>query len=170
MKPAWDALMEEYDGHDSILVGDVDCTAEGKSICGSVGVKGYPTIKHGDISSLEDYKGGRDTDSLKAFASTLKPSCSPANIDLCEDEDRAKIEELIELSNKELKAKISDGDAQLKEAEDHFSDEVGKLQDKYQLLSTEKDEKIAEIEGAGLKMWKAVLAHKKKSASAKDEL
>lgn len=169
MKPAWDSLMQEYEGHDTILVGDVDCTAEGKSICGNMGVKGYPTIKHGDISALEDYKGGRDADALKSFAATLKPSCSPANIDLCEDDQRAEIEELMALSNKELKEKITDGDAQLKEAEDNFSDEVGKLQDKYQTLSQEKDDKIAEIEGAGLKMWKAVLAHKKKSGG-KDEL
>lgn len=170
MKPAWDSLMQEYDGHDTILIGDVDCTAEGKEICSTVGVKGYPTIKHGDISNLEDYKGGRDLDALKTFASTLKPSCSPANLDLCEEDEKAEIEKLLELSNKDLKAKISEGDQALKAAEEHFSAEVQKLQDTYQRLTTEKDEKVAEIEGLGLKMYKALLAHKKKTASSKDEL
>lgn len=170
MKPAWDSLMQDYDGHETILIGDVDCTAEGKEICGNVGVKGYPTIKHGDISNLEDYKGGRDLDALQTFAASLKPSCSPANVDLCDDEAKATIEELTALSNKELKEKITEGDKELKNAEEHFSSEVQKLQDTYQQLNQDKEDKVAEIEASGLKMYKAVLAHKKKSKDSKDEL
>ena len=41
------------------MVGDADCTAEGKSLCDSIGVQGFPTIKHGDPNDLQDYKGGR---------------------------------------------------------------------------------------------------------------
>merc|ERR1740117_1526593 len=77
--------MTEFDGHASALVGDVDCTAAGKPLCDSNGVRGFPTIKFGDPSNLEDYKGGRDFDALSKFASeNLKPVCSPANIDLCD--------------------------------------------------------------------------------------
>merc|ERR1712072_1677520 len=75
------------------LVGDVDCTAAGKPLCDSNGVKGFPTIKYGDPSALEDYKGGRDYDALKKFADeNLKPMCSPSNLDLCDDEKKAEIE------------------------------------------------------------------------------
>jgi len=64
MKPAWDKLMTEYSSSKSALVADVDCTAAGKPLCDSNGVRGFPTIKYGDPSNLEDYKGGRDFDSL----------------------------------------------------------------------------------------------------------
>lgn len=60
MKPDWDKLMEEFAGRDTQLVGDVDCTAEGKPICDSNDVKGFPTIKYGDPADLQDYQGGRD--------------------------------------------------------------------------------------------------------------
>lgn len=33
MKPDWDKLMNEYENHESVLVGEVDCTAAGKSLC-----------------------------------------------------------------------------------------------------------------------------------------
>ena len=41
----------------------------------------YPTIKHGDVNNLEDYKGGRDFAALQKFAKGLKPVCSPAKLD-----------------------------------------------------------------------------------------
>merc|ERR1719293_345241 len=107
MKPAWDKLMKQYAGHASALVGDVDCTAEGKPLCEEHGVQGFPTIKWGDPSALEDYEGGRDYDALKKFAKeNLKPMCSPANIDLCDDEKKAQIAELQALPEEELSSKI----------------------------------------------------------------
>merc|ERR1712194_752036 len=74
------------------LVADVDCTAGGKSLCDEVGVRGYPTIKHGDPNDLEDYNGGRTFDDLKKFATeNLGPSCGPNNLDLCDDDAKASI-------------------------------------------------------------------------------
>ena len=50
----------------------------GKPLCDSNGVRGFPTIKYGSPSALEDYEGGRDFDSLKKFADeNLGPSCGP---------------------------------------------------------------------------------------------
>merc|ERR1712166_1195971 len=93
LKPAWDKLMAEFDGHASALVGDVDCTAAGKPLCDSNGVRGFPTIKYGDPNNLEDYKGGRDFDALSQFAKeNLKPVCSPSNIDICDATQKAEIE------------------------------------------------------------------------------
>jgi hypothetical protein len=45
MKPAFDQLAAEYEGHASVLIGDSDCTADGQSLCSAQGVSGYPTIK-----------------------------------------------------------------------------------------------------------------------------
>ena len=92
MKPAWDKLMDAFADSKTALVGDVDCTAAGKPLCDSNGVQGFPTIKWGDPSALEDYQGGRDFDALKKFADeNLKPMCSPSNIDLCDDDKKAEI-------------------------------------------------------------------------------
>jgi len=165
MKPDWDKLMKEFDGHATILIADVDCTAAGKDLCNEVGVRGYPTIKHGDPSGLEDYKGGRDFSALKKFAEGLKPSCSPANIDLCDAEQTAKIQELQALSASDLDAKIKEKEAEQAAAEKTFSDEVDKLQKKYQQLQKEKEEAVDAVKESGLGLMKAV-----KAQAAKAEL
>merc|ERR1712098_486440 len=147
------------------LIADVDCTAGGQSLCNEVGVRGYPSIKHGDPSSLEDYKGGRDFSALKKFADGLKPSCSPANIDLCDSEQTAKIKDLQALSASDLDAKIKEKEAEQAAAEKTFSDEVDKLQKKYQELQKEKEAAIEAVKESGLGLMKAV-----KAQAAKAEL
>jgi len=163
MKPDWDKLMKEFDGHATILIADVDCTADGKDLCNEIGVRGYPTIKHGDPSGLEDYKGGRDFSALKKFAEGLKPSCSPANIDLCDAEQTAKIQELQALSASDLDAKIKEKEAEQAAAEKTFSDEVEKLQKRYEQLSTDKEEALDAIKASGLGIMKAVKAQVSRS-------
>ena len=48
-----------FSGSPTSLVADVDCTADGQSLCSTKGVSGYPTIKYGDPTDLQDYQGGR---------------------------------------------------------------------------------------------------------------
>jgi hypothetical protein len=69
MKPSWDKLGDEYAGSSSVLIADADCTAGADELCSQFGIRGYPTIKYfldGD-SEGQDYKGGRDFDSMKEF-------------------------------------------------------------------------------------------------------
>lgn len=160
--------MEEFKDNPKTLVGDVDCTAAGKPLCDQVGVRGYPTIKHGDPSNLEDYQGGRDLASLQKFAAELKPVCSPANIDLCDDDKKAEIKKFQEMSASDLDALIEAEEKKLEDAEEDFKAEVQKLQDRYQALSTEKDEKTEAVKAAGLGLMKAVKASA--GSDAKDEL
>mmetsp|Transcript_43252 Transcript_43252/g.86804 ORF Transcript_43252/g.86804 Transcript_43252/m.86804 type:complete len:169 (-) Transcript_43252:259-765(-) len=168
MKPAWDKLMKEFDGHATILVGDSDCTAAGKELCGEVGVKGYPTIKYGDPAALEDYKGGRDFDALKKFTEGLKPSCSPANIDLCDDEKKAEIKVFQDMDPKDLDAKIKEKEKLIQNAEETFKSEVEKLQAAYKKLQEDKDKTLADVKDSGLGLMKAVKAAA--SSSKKSEL
>merc|ERR1719189_3305338 len=109
MKPAWDKLMEKYDGHKDILIADVDCTTGGKSLCSEIGVSGYPTIKHGDPSDLQDYEGGRSESDLTKFAEGLGPTCSPVNLHLCDAEKKAQIEKYQQMTPDEREAKIKEG-------------------------------------------------------------
>mmetsp|Transcript_9233 Transcript_9233/g.10671 ORF Transcript_9233/g.10671 Transcript_9233/m.10671 type:complete len:168 (+) Transcript_9233:219-722(+) len=163
MKPAWDALMAEYKDHATVLIADVDCTAAGKALCETHGVRGYPTIKYGDPSNLEDYKGGRSEKDLKDFAKTLKPMCSPANIDLCEGDQKKQIEELMALSATDLDAKIAEKEKLLKDAEETFNTELEKLQKAYEGLQKDKEAIEAEVKDSGLGLMKAVKAAAGKS-------
>merc|ERR1719446_654219 len=125
MKPAWDKLIKEYAGSKTALVADVDCTtAEGKKLCETHGVEGFPTIKWGDPSNLEDYDGGRDLKDLKKFAKeNLKPVCSPSNIDLCDVEKKKQIEELMAMTAADLEVKIEEKEKEQKDAEELFTAE-----------------------------------------------
>merc|ERR1711939_920889 len=127
-------------------IADVDCTAGGKPLCDQVGVRGYPTIKHGDPNNLEDYKGGRDFAALEKFAKGLKPVCSPAKMDLCEPEMKEK-------------------EAEIEKAEKFFTDEVDKLQKQYQKLQEDKETTVTKVKDSGLGLMKSV-----KAAAGKAEL
>lgn len=170
MKPDWDKLMEAFADSKTAGVYDVDCTAEGKPLCDANGVRGYPTIKYGDPSNLEDYQGGRDFDALKKFAEeNLKPMCSPTNIDLCDDDKKAEIKKFQDMGEEDLGKYIEDKEKEQEEAESTFKDEVSKLQTAYQKLSEDKDAKMEEIKKSGLGLAKAVKASLKGSKGS-DEL
>jgi len=162
MKPAWDKLMAEFKDSDKVLVADVDCTAGGKDLCETHGVRGYPTIKHGDPSAMEDYQGGRDADSLKKFAASLKPSCSPFNLELCEGEAKEKIEALMAEDPSSLSEKVEAEETKIKEAESTFKSEVEKLQKNYEALQKTKEAAVEAVKEAGLSLMKSVQAWSKK--------
>jgi len=167
MKPAWDKLMDAFKDSKTALVGDVDCTAAGKPLCDSNGVRGFPTIKYGDPADLQDYQGGRDFDALKAHADTnLGPSCGPANLDLCSDDQKAEIEKVMAMSDADIEAKIAEAEKALEDAETTFKDSVEKLQKTYESLQKAKDDTIAEVKASGLSVLKQVKASK----GSKDEL
>jgi len=171
MKPAWDKLMKDFKDSKTALVADVDCTAAGKPLCDANGVQGFPTIKYGDPNALEKYEGGRDYDSLKKFADdNLKPLCSPSNMDLCEDDQKAELETLLATPIEELEKLITEGEAKIEEAETTFKTELQKLQDSYQALMKTKDDTIAEVKSSGLGQMKSVLAYMKTQDSDKEEL
>lgn len=167
MKPAWDKLMAEFKDSKTALVADVDCTAGGKELCNSVGVRGYPTIKYGDPNNLEDYKGGRDFDALKKFAeANLGPTCGPANLDLCDDAKKAEIEKFSKLSAADLEAAIKEKETSLEKLETDFKDFVEGLQKQYSEASDKKEKDVEEIKNSGLGLMKAVAAHNKNSAKS----
>merc|ERR1719313_465571 len=108
--------MADFEGSSTSLVGDVDCTAEGKDLCEKHEIRGYPSIKYGDPSELKDYNGGRSYDDLKKFADeNLGPSCGPTNLDLCPEADRAKLESFMKMSSGKLEGKVRNVLKQLEE-------------------------------------------------------
>jgi len=166
MKPDWDKLVEEYKDSKTAGVFDVDCTTAGKSLCEQHGVRGYPTIKWGDPSNLEDYKGGRSLDALRKFAAeNLKPVCSPGNLDLCDADKKKQIEEFMAMGIEALEAKITEKKKEGDVLEETFKAEVKKLQETYEQLQKDKEDGAKKIKESGLGLMQAVAAHQKKTKS-----
>jgi len=169
MKPDWDKLMAAFEGSETQLIADVDCTAEGKPLCDANGVRGYPTIKWGDPADLQDYQGGRDFAALEKFAKeNLKPMCSPKNIDLCEEDKKAEILKFQAMSSEDLEKAIKEKEEEQTKVEADFKELVEGLQKTYQEANEKKDAALEEIKNSGLGLMKAVLASS--GSATKDEL
>ena len=164
LAPAWDQLHGEFEDNKDVLIGDVDCTAEeNKAICSQMGVRGFPTLKYftGGDPSGENYEGGRDFDALLSFAKdNLGPTCSPANMELCNEEQAAAITAAQALSDDELDAKISGLEQQIADAEEKFKTAVEGLQKTYEGLMEEKDA-AAKAVAPELRTLRSVKASKK---------
>jgi len=169
MAPHWEKLAGEWEGNAIGLIAEVDCTDEdARALCDANGVKGFPTLKWGDPNALEDYDGGREYDDFAEFATeNLKPVCSVAQIDLCDDEKKALIASLQAESEEELSKKIKEKEDLLESAETEFSAEVEKLQETYEALMKTKEDKENEVKKSGLNLMKSVL---KSKTSGGDEL
>jgi len=166
MKPDWDKLTKEYKDSKDILIADVDCTAGGKELCEQVGVQGYPTIKYGDPNNLEDFEGERGLKALKKFVKTsLGPTCGPKNPDLCDGDKKKMLDEFMAMSDDDLKKKVEDKEAEMKEAETTLEELLKSLQDQYEKGQKARDDKKLEIKEAGLGLMKSVAAEKKSSKS-----
>jgi hypothetical protein len=117
MKPAWDRLGDLYKDSSSVMIVDVDCTAEGKGTCSKVGVSGYPTIKYyaaGDTKG-KDYQGGRDFDALKSFVeNTLdKPVCDAVTKKNCAKNEVDFLKKMDGKTTAELKAELKEKNSEL---------------------------------------------------------
>lgn len=163
MKPDWDKLIKQYENHDKILIADVNCIEGGKELCSKHGVKGFPTIKHGDPTSLEDYKGGRDSTSLQKFASELKPGCGPDNLDNCDETQTKQITVFQAIDPLILQKDIISLEKQLKDAENEFESEITKLNEQYQKLVENKENVKTTIENKGLHFMKMIVTKQIKS-------
>jgi len=161
MKPDWDKLMAEFKGSADRVIADVDCTAGGKSLCEQVGVRGYPTIKHGDPNDLQDYKGGRSFADLQKFAEGLGPQCGPANLDLCDDDKKKQIEKFQALSASDREAQINEKEKAMSTLESDFKKFVENLQKSYTEANEKKDKDVENVKNSGLGILKAVHAFAK---------
>ena len=146
MKPAWDKLMEKYADSDSVVIADVDCIGDGKPLCDKVGVKGFPTIKFGDPSDLDDYKGQRDFESLDTFSSLLRPPCDIETFEHCSDEEKVLVDELSQKSPKELKDLLESEEDERLAVEKTFEEAVKGLNTEYKTLLNEKEKDLGFIQ------------------------
>jgi len=134
MKPDWDKLGQHYADHPSVMIVDVDCTADGQSTCQRMGVQGYPTIKYfmsGDKKG-KDYQMGRDFNSLKSFAESKlnKPVCDAATKKGCAKNEISFIEKHEGKSAEEIKAVMTEKAEELKAMKKEKSEAEAELKKK----------------------------------------
>jgi len=157
MKPDWDKLMASYAGSKTTLIGDVDCTAGGKSLCEKHGVSGYPTVKWGEPGDLKDYEGGRDMKSLEKFASEkLGPTCGPDNLDLCDEADKKFIAKFKKWDIDELELSIEEKDEKIKKIETAAQKVVEALNPQLDVLSAKIDKENKKKDAAIEKLKKEI--------------
>ena len=174
MAPAWQKLAAEWadTNNQATLVAEVDCT-KSRPLCKTYGVTEFPSLVYGDPSSgeLEEYTGGRSYEDLARFAKeNLKPPCSASNTEMCDEDMRKTIEDLMAKDTSALLDLIDEEEENLAGKEEEYGQEVEKLTETYNRLEKEKNEAIGQI---GLKLLKSVTAYKKKMAAEKsrrDEL
>lgn len=119
IKPAWDRLMQDFKASTTAIVAEVDCTADGKDLCTSNGVKGYPALMWGKAADpLKPYNGERSYEDLRRFAqANLGESCGPAFLWLCDEKRRVLLDKFMRIPPEKLDEKISLADQQIKRAE-----------------------------------------------------
>lgn len=155
------------------MIAEVDCDGAGSELCDAHGIEGYPTIKYGDPTNMEEYEQQRGFYDMKRFAeANLKPVCSPANLDLCDAEKRAEIEKLQKMDVADLKKLIKELDDELEAAGDAMQEAQNAIEEEYQKLEEDKNAKVEAIQGSGLMTMKAVYAAKQEEAAdgTKEEL
>jgi len=163
MAPDWIKLSTVMRSHnDNILIAEVDCTTdETTNICETQGVEGFPTLKYGDASYMEDYEGERTYDALLAFAQSdqLKLGCSPTNTAACSDAEKGKIEYLNAMSVEELETLVGEIDKVLEEEEEAFEKQTDTLEEEYTGFVSDTDgAKRALKEKSDYNLLKAVTA------------
>ena len=171
--PIWDQLAERWDGDEVVFIGKVDCTGEAHILCDEHRIRGFPTLRWGDpshpttMTEYTHYDNG--IDALDQYCKDhLKLICSINHLELCDEDQRAEIEKVMDLTDAELDELIKKGEAEIREAEEEFGKGIAELNAEHQRLLAEKDAKIREVREANLGLLKSVKAQIVKEAALDD--
>jgi hypothetical protein len=121
-------LADEWAASDVGLVAEVDCTDEAtQELCADI--EGFPTLKYGDPSALDEYPGEREYEDLVAFAKdNLRPMCGLKSLSLCDDATKKEIEKYQSMSTNKLAELVGEVNRKVEELEEVASDKVVELE------------------------------------------
>jgi len=160
LAPKWTDMASELVGNPTVLVGEIDCDDE-NDLCEDHDIEGFPTIKWGSPDALSDYNLDMETEEMVKFVKNMKPQCSIANIDLCDDEKKALIESLSALSFEEINEKVMDVEKQVKAMEDDFETGLESIEGDYERLDKEHQYTLKKLKDTGnIALAKSVLESK----------
>jgi len=145
MAGSWKTVMDEYADSEIVTVAEVDCIGTGKKLCETHSISGFPAIRYGDPSELQDYVGGRDVGSLREFAATLLPPCNVNTLENCSLEQVEDIKEFSSSTVEELQLIVSMYETEVANIGATFKEAVNKLQGSYNLLTKTKDQSLAAL-------------------------
>ena len=145
MAKSWATVMDEYVDSEIVVVAEVDCIGTGKKLCETHGVSGFPAIRYGHPSELQDYVGGRDVGSLRDFAAAMLPPCNVNTLENCSLEQVEDIKEFSSSTVEELQLIVSMYETEVANIGATFKEAVNKLQGSYNLLTKTKDQSLAAL-------------------------
>ena len=125
---------------------------------------------------MEFYNGPRSYDDLALFAKdNLTPLCTPENLDACDEEEKALIEEFQNLPDEEIQHRIQREKEKIKLTKKTFNAAVDRLQKEYKALLEAKDKRVENITNNDLRILKAIQKAKAQGVKgpvggSKDEL
>jgi Thioredoxin len=176
MAADWEKLAAEWEGHPVGLVAEVDCTDEeggGQSLCEDFKVEGFPTIMYGDPQGPEPYEGGRDYESLSAFAKEHLSTavCSVSNLDPCSEEQKTMILELQKKSKEDLEKITTDVETKLHEMHDKYEKDLEALNEQYEQMTTDLHKANDDVKKSNnYKLVKQILLQMNSKVEDKEEL
>ena len=167
----WEKLADEITDP-RFLIAEVDCTDEDSTeTCEANDVEGFPTLKFGGGGVLDVYPGSREYNDLLKFASeTMKPNCSPQNIEMCDAEQKTDIQKYMVMSLEDLEAEIQSIEEMLDDLDDTFEDTTLFLEDEYVKIQDEAERKKSEAKkDVDYSILKAALAKSKMENGSQSE-
>lgn len=151
MQPAWEQLTKTLEDSPNLLFGEVDCEGTGEDLCEYFGVSFYPTLKYGDPNNLEKYSGMMGYDSLLEFTwENVAQVCGPTNLDLCDEDQKVKIDTMEKQGIKSLEAKFAQLEDNIQSKEANFDADVEKLYEEYM----EGYDKLLAVKEENIKVFK----------------
>jgi len=135
MADDWVTIGAEFGEDESVVIGEVDCTdtAVGNdNFCSEFGVEGFPSLKFGASFDLKEYEGGRDYESLAAFANeNMGPQCGPQAMDNCTDEEKIQLVTYMNMPEGELDSLIDSNTKLMIDVQETFHTGVQALEEEY---------------------------------------
>ena len=172
MASDYEKLANTHASDKSKVIAEVDCTAEASQpLCQEYGVQGFPTLKFGDPTLLEDYSGDRSFEAMDKFVKEeLKLACSPFALDLCNEEEQQIISKIEQMSDEELAETIAKAEQTLADADEELKQGVEGLQTKFEsMMSVHEEQMQKRQKDFNIDLKTKSLAMKKKEAGIVDE-
>ena len=176
MAADFEKLAADWEGHPVGLVAEVDCTDEadgGQALCEDFKIEGFPTIMYGNPHSPEQYEGGRDYEAMSEFTKENigKPVCGVNNLDSCDPEQKALIEQLMKKSKEELETIAKEADEKLEQNQKAYEAKIEELQETYEKMTQDLSQENDSVrKTANYSIVKQLLAKLRSDSDSKEEL